>query len=387
MERGRFAAILIGASLLALMLLLTGCIGHHFLYKFNVDGTCDFSYRARGDSLDIYSPQGSYPTEPLFKISTRTEVDTSGNETYILEATARLSPDSLPSTLGLKEVPWTEVFLKHPARMVRTPLFFLSLYKFEGAFKGRDRTALEGDRWSYIPEECRLLESKEDTTLSDEVRQLLEEKYAAGTSIWNTERYKLRMRQILERTLALHPEIKAPQAWIDSALVEVDSLIQAYAAAMEHQDLDMANLEWWDDLSSAASQILFENLNFIGDTTLQGEIVHVGDLLEMQHRVTEDLMDESFEVQANLPGRVISSNAEAMDTGVLVWKFDGSDLADKDYSMKALSVYLFAGRIVGTLVLIVAVILAVRFRRPKETVGSSEPPRPSHESVPPIGHG
>ena len=384
-----YRLITISVALIFVALLYCGCIEHRFMYKFDRQGVCDFSYQARGDSLDIYEPEGSYPASPLFLVQTSTEIDSSGNETHILEAQTRIWGDSLPRTLGLKEVPFAEVFLKHPGELTRTPLFFMTFYNFECRFEGRRRSELEGDRWEFIPEECRRLESGEDSTLSNDERQILEEKYAAGMLLWNRERYKLRTREILETSLANRPEADLPQQWVDSALVEADSLIDAYASSIAVIDLDLVNLEWWDELEPRINQVLTENLNMIGDTILHGEIVYVSELLEMRHQVTEDLMDESFEVRADLPGRVINDNSMAMEVGVLIWKFNGEDLADNDVLMRATSLYLFPGRIAGVLVLALAIFLAVKLRKPKTAmeVETPEEPPQTHENPPPMGHG
>ncbi len=379
-----FVSLLLAAIIMA----ANGCIEHRFLYRFDKAGNCDFEYSARGDSIDIYDPAGSFPTEPLFNVVTRTEVDSAGTETHILEAKTRIRGDSLPRTLGLREVPWTEVFLKHPAKMKVTPLFFVSIYNFNAVYEGRDRTDIEGERWNYIPEECRVLETEDDTSKTTEERKILEEKYAAGMIIWNTERYKLRMREIIDRTLKRHPDIEIQQQWIDAALSEVDSMIQTFAADMEIKELDLDNLEWWNDLSPHANLIIAENLNFIGDTTLKSDIIQMGELLEMRHQVTEDLMDESFDVRVDLPGRVISDNSELMETGVLIWRFDGEELTDNDYELKAMSLYIYGERIVGFLVLVLAALLAIRLKKPKKqlTASSSDLPQ-AHDSIPPTGHG
>ncbi len=368
--------------------LFVGCIEHRFFYRFDLDGVCDFDYVARGDSLDIYDPPGSFPAEPLFQVQTRTEVDSSGTETYILEAHTRIRGDSLPRTLGLKEVPWTEVFLKHPAHLARTPLFFAAIYKFEGIFKGRNRTEIEGERWKYIPQECHILENDADSTLTEEQRLILEEKYAAGMIIWNTERYKLRMREIIQRALTNRPDLDIPPKWIDSALVEVDAMIQVYAASKQLLDLDLSSLEWWEELSPVAHQIISENLNVMGDTTLKADLISVAELLEMRHQVTEDLLDENFEIHLDLPGRFISDNSEVMEAGILIWKFDGEEIVNDDFQMHAVSLYLFGARIIGFLVLLLAIFLAVILKRQPNKPEQAEPPAASpHDSIPPTGHG
>ena len=193
----------------------------------------------------------------------------------------------------------------------------------------------------------------------------------------------------ITRSLANRPEVDLPRQWVDSAMVEADSLINAYASSLAVLDLDLVDLEWWDELSPQINQILGENLNMIGDTILYGEIVQVGELLEMRHKVTEDLMDESFQIRADMPGRVISDNSEAMEVGVLIWTFNGEDLENDDILLKATSLYLYPGRIVGVLILALAIFLAVKFRKPKtpdETEEPEEPPQ-THENPPPMGHG
>jgi len=379
MASGRLQRSLTIITTVCLILLLNqGCIEHHYLYKFNLDGFCDFEYLAKGDSADIYDPSGSYPDELFFQVKTWTELDSAGQEFFLLEAKRRFSPDSLPENLGLKEVPWTEVYLQHPTRLVRIPLFFLNVYKFEGVFLGRNRTAIEGDRWLFIPAECQVLESGEDSLLSEAERAVLEEKYAAGLLIWNTERYKLRFREIIRKTLDLHPvAIAIPEEWVDSALAQVDSLIDNYASSLTVEDLDLINLEWWEDISPQANLILKENLSTLGDSVLLVELQNVGDLLELRHQVSEDLGDESFEVRVDLPGRVVQSSATTLDVGVLVWKFTGGDLAEDDFPMQALSIYIFPARVLGALVLILALYLGVKFKgggNRKETAGPPPPP-------------
>ncbi|TKJ40475.1 hypothetical protein CEE37_09180 [candidate division LCP-89 bacterium B3_LCP] len=387
MSNKRSGIFLVLIPIILFIIGLSGCVEHHYLYKFNVDGYCDFTYTARGDSLDIYEPQASYPDTLLYHIDTWTERDSSGTENYVLKATVRFHNDQLPRTLSLKEAPWGDVLLRHPAGLNSTSLFFLSTYKFQCVFRGRQRMQIEGDRWDYIPEECRILDSDSDSTLTEEERAVLEEKFAAGVLIWNTERYKLRIREILERSINMHPDIQVPQSWVDSALVEADALIGKIASNRQMESLDFADLEWWDEIEPQALPILLENLNFIGDSTLQAEIANISELLEFRHQVSEDLVDESFEVQVEIPGKLLNSNTEIDDDGLLLWEFTGEDLSDDDIMLSAFSVLIFTERIAGFLIIILASYLAIRIkRRGKEKVETPEPPQPPG-STPPMGHG
>ncbi|MCX6639637.1 MAG: hypothetical protein NTW14_04030 [bacterium] len=367
---------LLGAGLFGVFL-FSGCIEHRYFYKFNLDGSCDLTYRAKGDSSDIYDEPRALPDSLVYAIRTFTEKDTNGTDKYVLEAKATFRSGKLPRTLGLKEVPWTEVFLHNPAQVKRTRFFFCTLFSFEADFKGRDRIKEEGDRWKYIPEECRPLEDPQDTTLSDTMRAELEKKYAAGMLIWNAERYKMRFRQILKQSLELHPEIKVPQGWMDSALAEVDSLINAYTAGMQIVDLNTVKLEWWKELAPAANLILAENLNILGgDSTLQAEIRQVGEILELRHLVSEDLADESFEVRVDLPGRIMKSNTTVMEEGDLIWKFTGSELDDQNVLLQAGSLYIYTYRVVATLLIVVLLLVYRKFKKSKATALDGPPPPP-----------
>ncbi|MFH1733748.1 MAG: hypothetical protein ABIE92_03480 [bacterium] len=370
-----------------LALCVNGCIEHRYVYQSDLRGICDFHYTASGDSTDIYTPEKSFPDTVFFKLSTSTEVDTAGNEKFILEAQARISGDSLPTTLGLAEVPWTDVFLSHPTELKKSSFILAATFQFDQTFKSRKRNLLEGERWDYIPVECRALEAEDDSNVTAAEKAILEEKYAAGMIVWNTERYKLRVRQILDYSLQRHPEVAVPQNWLKTALEETDSAIQEYASQLEFELLDFSSLEWWEDLSPRVHQILSENLNIIGDSTLQTEIIHVSDMLELRHQITEDLMDESFSVNVDLPGRIINSNAEGMDTGVLLWNFNGEDLADADYVIEATSLYIFADRVIGLFVLLAAILFAIYLKKRKPAGNQSETAQESHDHTPPVGHG
>jgi len=363
-----------------LMILSSGCIERHYSYKMNLDGSCEFTYEAKGDSADIYDPVGSYPESPFFNVTTRHETDDSGRTSFVLEAKALFHHDTIPAVLGLREVPWTEILLHHPAKFSHTDFFLFNRYHFQLTFVGRKRDAIEGDRWRYIPDECRVLESGKDSLLSEEERATLEEKYAAGMILWNLERYRMRLHEIIRRSLALHPEIKISPAWIDSANADLDSLLDLHFRAVQYlaaeKKLDQISLEWWKDLEPAAQQIILENLNIIGDAALANEILRVSQLLEMQHQVSEDLSDESFEIRLDMPGRVTHSNSQTMEKGVLVWKYIGEDFAADDLVLEASSLYLFPVRIAGALVFLILLILAIRSRRRKSAAEAGPPPPP-----------
>jgi hypothetical protein len=355
--------------------LLSGCLEHRYLYKFNLDGSCDFTYNAKGDSADLYGDPPSLPDSLIYQIKHSTELDTNGSTQYVLKATRHLPSGVLPTTMGLKEVPWTEVYLHHPTTFRRIPLFLCTISKFKLTFISRHRTLEEGDRWHYIPEECRPLEDPQDSTLSDTLRAELEKKYAAGMVIWTAERYKMRFKQILKQALSMHPNIKVPPAWVDSALVEVDSLINTYASGVKIVDLNSVNLEWWKDLSPYAQQIIAENLNLLGsDSTLQGEIIHVGEILELRHQVTEDLGDENFEIRADMPGRILSSTTKVMDKGVLVWKVSTGEFDDADVVLEASSLYVYTYRVVGLLLVIVLYFVYRKYKKGKAPLPDGPPP-------------
>jgi len=55
------------------------------------------------------------------------------------------------------------------------------------------------------------------------------------------------------------------------------------------------------------------DLNIIGNTALTNELLRVSQLLEMQHQVSQDLGDESFEIRVDLPGRITHSNSSLME--------------------------------------------------------------------------
>jgi hypothetical protein len=360
----------------------SGCIERHYSYKMNLDGACEFTYQARGDSSDIYDPLGSYPEAPFFNVTTRHETDDSGRTTFILEAQATYHHDSIPAVLGLREVPWAEILLHHPAKFSRAEYLLFNRYNFNLTFLGRKRDAIEGDRWKYIPAECRVLEEGKDSLLTDNERAVLEEKYAAGLILWNVERYRMRFQEILRRSLDLHPEIKISQAWVDSAKAELDSLLDLHFRAVLYlaaeKKLDQISLEWWEALGPAAHRIMLQNLNVIGDTALAGEILRVSQLLEMQHQVSEDLNDESFEIRLDLPGRITHSNSQIMEKGVLVWKYLGEDLLADDVVVEASSLYLFPGRIAGALIFLI-VLFVVLWSRRRKPADAGPPPPPSRK--------
>jgi hypothetical protein len=197
----------------------------------------------------------------------------------------------------------------------------------------------------------------------------------------------MRLQETVNLARERYPDIEIPQAWIDSALVEGDAFIDNYVATHKWDSLDFADLEWWADLKPYTDRILAENLNIIGDTTFQTDLVHIGDMLELRHQVTEDLVDDTFVIRVKLPGFLISSNSESKEGEALVWEFDGDGLNDDNIEVKAVSVHIFFGRVIGALVLILVVLLGIQFRRPRQKKGDSPEQAVPTSSAPPTGHG
>jgi len=359
--------------------IFSGCVEHRYLYRFNLDGSAELTYTARGDSADIHDPAYSLPEAPFYAINTWTELDTAGNPVYNYEAKARFSPDSLPSNPGLREAAGVSpsILLQHPTTMRPIHLYFLSIFRYEQTFESRRRTTLEGDRWDYIPAECKVLESGKDSLLSAEEREALEQKYAAGLLAWNAGRYKLRFREILDTTLARHPDKMPSRERLEGAIQQLEAMLDSYYAALPVVELDLVKLEWWDALEPEVHRILLENLNQIGDTSLQVAALQVSDMLELRRQVDEDLVDESFTVQVDLPGRVLRSNTNTMEKGVLQWRILGQDFEDQDVVLAASSLYLYPARIFGAFVLIAALIIGLKARRRTEETANLPPPPPT----------
>lgn len=58
---------------------------------------------------------------------------------------------------------------------------------------------------------------------------------------------------------------------------------------------------------------------------------------EARRSATEDLMDETFRVELELPGEVVAHNATSVEDGRLIWEFPGKSLADRDHVIMATS--------------------------------------------------
>ncbi len=356
------------------ILALSGCLEHQYTYKINLDGTVEFNYKTRGDSADIYDLTGNYPEAPQYRDTTYTELDTTGARVFVLEARALFPPDSLlPTTLGRPGVPWNEFRLQHPTKVSRQSYFLLTVYKFNETIAGRDRTTIEGDRSKYIPPECAVLENGQDSLLPPQERALLKEKYAAGTLMWNVERYKLRFREIIRRAQAAHKGISLDQERVDSALAALDSLTEAHLASIKTEDLDLTSLSWWQELAPAAHALIGE---LSTEAIWREEVARTGELLEIRQLISDDINDESFEIRVDMPGRVMKSNSKAMEKGVLIWKYAGTELQENDVVLQATSFYLHTFRIISVLVLLFAGLLVLLFRRANAKKSALRPPPP-----------
>jgi hypothetical protein len=257
----------------------------------------------------------------------------------------------------------------------------LNLYKFEQVFQNRKLTATEGDRWKFIPPECKVLEGGGDSLLNPAERAVLEEKYSGGMILWNANRYHLCFQEIIQRLTTGPPEIALPTAQREELLARLDTIVDRQSRNEQMVSpggkLDMVNLEWWNDLFPQANVLIEQYLNPSGAAAFQQQIITVEDMLEFRHKVTEDLRDESYTIRVDMPGRVMRSTTQVMEKGVLVWKLLGQDIDDADVTLQATSIYLHAVNMVVSLGCLVILILVIRARGKhvhKRTMTGPPPP-------------
>jgi hypothetical protein len=366
MELHNAGRLHIALLLCGFFLLFSGCIENRHTYKFNRDGSCNLTCQIRGDSADIYHPPGSYPESPTFQIKTSVEYDSAGKPTHVLEAAATFARDSLPAYFGSMRGAQAEFLVHHPVKLSMIRLFFLTIYKYEQVFEGRRRTATEGDRWKFIPAECKVLENGGDSLLSAAERSRLEEQYAAGMLLWNSARYNLRFQEIIKRLSESEARISLSSTLREELLQRLDTLVNDHSrleqALSPTNNLDMVDLEWWTDLSPQANVLLEQYLNPNADPRMQAQLLDVENLLEFRHSMDEDVADESFTIRVDLPGRIMRSNTKIMEKGVLVWKILGQDLEEENAMLQASSLYLHPTNIVITISLLIILIIVLRTR-------------------------
>lgn len=336
---------------------IIGCLEREVTIIINNDGSCDYSFHARGDKEDLYDQKCLLPEGDPWTIKEFTTVERK-DTVYHCQAKRHFdSAAQLPQNLAPPETKNPGVYLQHPVTFFRRDYFFITYYSFRQTYQSRDKIEKYGGPNDFYPT------SAVDTTsgelkkeLSREDKDSLEiEAYLGWYNQVVLDWFKKALNQALKesKTLGIKPlDIKKAEEALEFYIADFFSISKTEA---------ILSGDWpqWDDVKAGGLEVIGKQLELAGKATLRNAFEETFDKLQMEFNITQDLEDENFKIAIIFPGELRRIQGGKVNRDTARWEFSGEDIMDEDYTIFFESRLVHDIRIVITTTLFVLLVSAI----------------------------
>lgn len=311
-----------------------GCVERQEHLKIDPDGAVSIHLEYEADSADeLYVgrvPPGRYG----WRIRRWTQDEGNGSSKYKLEAHRRIAfGEALPETYADPASGNEELFLAFPSTLTVELRDDGVYYHFERQYLKRDWAYLDDiGREVLAKENAQGLASRRTADLSDRERIAL---CKVMTRIETLKRLEMARRAYLTVT----PN-DSPDGWLRTradtlATIEqfdyahIDSILQAGSDTDAGQDAIRAVIDAYE--AEIDGRILVDLLTYAGYTDSQATAFSEEYEWQKEYfQYTQDLNSEGFVVTVEMPGEIVSSNADSQEQDRAIWRFKGEWLHDRD---------------------------------------------------------
>ncbi len=328
-----------GVFLVCAAALVCGCLKREVTYTIGADGSASVQFVARGDAKDI--AQGDLmPPKESWTVKESETTDKKGNKEHVYEATRSFAHVSqIAPNLATAQTRFANVYLQTPVTLRVKRENGLSVYEFAVTYKAR--------RWREYHD---LLNQIMGADLAELMKRYGAEKLTPAEKqavLAAFVRWGLRLEY--DRVAAAVVNASAggglPGEKAMAILGKVDGALDALSsdeAIQKIADLpDEAKGKAMEDLRRQACEeidrILLEELP---EPQYAKTIEKIRDKIaeaRLEWDVTNDLGDEHFTVNVEMPGTIVKTNADKVEGNRATWTFNSERFRDADYEMKATS--------------------------------------------------
>lgn len=326
---------------IACLLATVSCLEREEEIVVAPDGSVRVTHTVSGQGADLDGGEASVPSGPEYTIVRTVEKAGTDDEKTVLVATARFAKAAeMPDRFEDPAAEHFDASLRFPTdlRVIDRPdgrHFILTR-----RYLPREWARFQFHHRRAFPEDVlALLERGSGDDLSDDERRTVLvalARYEQGKhEEWLRDAVLASIPDDGRRTLAFHAGRAALEEFFaaNAAPEQLEALL-----AMTPEEIERASRELEDALDLAILDAVAAAFpeELAGDSEERFLSAYAG--ARRATHVTEDLEDESFVVRIRLPGRVIAHNADAIEDGVAVWRFDGKDLRDREQRIELHSV-------------------------------------------------
>ena len=312
-----------GYKIFCILLLLSACVEHKFLFHVSPNGSYEVKYSAHGDKIDLQDHDFPMPSGAKWVIHSTMEQIEAESYDYTAHRFYKRN-EKIPETFFTGDSIYSESLLKHPTEVKHYNWFFWETFLFNGRFKGR----LMESKYPLIAQLKASPDDPPEHWLQDGITYLLSETLNRIPLDWNT-------RPIIEAEL---------QKWIQNDLQTVNDSIL-------FEDLDYYKNLGLDVIMQPAPPDLYSKMDSIFKS------------LEDELKISMDLDGDNFIYKLILPGVLQSTNADSLLGDTLLWSFELTNYMNEDYVMTAESIIDYPERRkAGTILCIILGLLFIGTR-------------------------
>ncbi len=329
--------LLVVICVFGLNIIIPGCVEREETIRVEPDGTTHLEVVFKGDPDDIRTGDALLSQMGSWSVVDKVQSKDDGSEKLLRTATLTIKPgEKLPEQYCLEGSDLSSIALSMPTSLRVEEKSDGTYYHFRRDYKRRDWACIDYFRRKLVDTE---LEAIKDKDIADvPVKQL--ESLARGL----VEYEKAKVIELAwAANEALHSQLKQDQwlvlrQWIDDVYNRIDIGHVVEILQMKDQQAGEKIQSLADDVSLKIHQMITQTLSEVDTTGLLGRKFARQFEIEQQRRViSEDLQDENWKVSVQLPGRLVGHNGDNVERDVIIWKFAGDALHDRDQILMATS--------------------------------------------------
>lgn len=329
-----------GLLLVALSLLVTGCLEREETIRVDRDGSVEMRVELNGDPGDFVAGD-ALPTEATgWEVQDRIETDEDGDDTQHRIAARKFRPGQpLPDSYVDPDDPQYGIAVMFPTTLNIERRRDGTYYHFKRVYESRAqaRYSIHQELLKNQLDALKQLGGKAPEELTEEERQrvisvlrtleaLKQAEYVAAGVAALEEEWPQDYGLLLRRVLLDH--------FASADVAQVVELLGQPQSPERNDAIDAFGTE----LIESVRDVLRRQMQELRVPAAQVELFFTAyDEEEARRAVTEDIEDEAWEVRMELPGEIVAHNGTSVDGRFVVWEFPGKAMFDRDHVLMASS--------------------------------------------------
>lgn len=330
--------LLVAIWVIGLIFIMSGCIERTETIRVEPDGTVYLQVVFRGDPDDIRTGDALLSEPGPWSVVDTVQLQDDGSEKLVRTATLTVKPgERLPDQYCPENSDLSGVALSMPTFLRIEEKSDGTYYHFRRDYERRDWACIDYFRRKLVEHELEAIQGKKLADVPAEQRESL------TRGLVEYEKAKV-IELAWAANETLYPQLEQDQ-WlvlrqgIDDVYNRIDIKRIVEILQMKDQQAGEEIRHLADDISLQIYRVISQTLSEVDATGLLGQqFVEQFEIERRRRMISEDLQDESWQVSVQLPGRLVGHNGDYVEGNVVIWKFAGDAINDRDQTLMATSV-------------------------------------------------